>query len=317
MNQLGIVRERLKKVRPIRALGNAYRIHQTLSILKPYQDFDLRRIEGKYVLTYTDRFGYKPDHLSASFFFDYNRRLWQVELNGLVILTFGCPLFELIVELRGYLLACPLALGDVVLDVGASTGFITVAFARTVGPDGRVIALEPDPVSAQALRKTLRINALQNCVVLNCALSNQSGTVSWISAGGASHIGLSNHAVADLAEVETISIPALLERVPDLRADRLRLIKLDVEGDEVAVLDDLLQLLKDNRQIVVAIASYHLLRGQPTYHWIEERCRAAADIVARTIYPVHTTTILVHRDNRSVINRLNALPAYEDYAHFA
>jgi FkbM family methyltransferase len=309
------LREKLKRIRPIRALGNAYRISRTLSILKPYQDFDLRCIDGQYVLTYTDRFGHKPDDLNVSFFFDYKQWLWQVDLNGLTVFTPGCPLFELIVELRGYLLACPLSPGDSVIDAGASTGFIASIFARMVGPTGKVVAIEPDPTNAEMLRQTLRINELQNCIVLNCALSAHSGRVSYVSDGGASHVAPSDHVAAALVQVEAIRIAALFDRVPDLRADQVRLIKLDIEGSEVDVLDDLLQLLKDNGQLVVEIASYHPYQGVQTYRWIEDRCRAFDYVAARTIYPVHTTTVLVHRDNRPVIDRLKALPAYEDNAH--
>ena len=49
--------------------------------------------------------------------------------------------------------------GGTLVDVGANVGFFTLLGARLVGPDGRVAALEPAPVSAAAIRR----NAARNC----------------------------------------------------------------------------------------------------------------------------------------------------------
>lgn len=313
------LRERLKRIKTIRAIGNWYRINQTVSLLKNYDDFDLRRTGGVYYLDYNDRLGYKPDHLSATLAFDYARWAWQVQVDGATVLALGCPLWELIVELRGYLLPCPLSAGDVVIDAGASTGFISSVFAKMVGSSGQVICIEPDPLSVQSLREAIRINHLDNCTILNGALSSRVGRA-WLSPdGGASRVigGDAQQSYSDRVQVETINIPALFERVAELRPAQIRLIKMDIEGSEVEVLDDLLLLLKDHRDLVVEIASYHLFQGEPTYRWIEQHSRHYAKIVTKTIYPVHTTTVLVHIENEQALERLKALPAYDEHVSTA
>jgi hypothetical protein len=55
--------------------------------------------------------------------------------------------------------------GSVVIDVGANLGEWTVPFARSVGADGAVIAIEPAPRSAAALEATLAANALRQAEV--------------------------------------------------------------------------------------------------------------------------------------------------------
>jgi FkbM family methyltransferase len=315
MKNLGsVLRAKLKQIKPIRAVGNWYRIQWTLFALRKHRDFDVLRTRNRYTLSYNNRFGYKPDNLSVSFFFDYHRMLWQTEVNGQTILTPICPLWETIMELRGYLLAYQPAPGDVVIDAGASNGFITSVLAKLVGPTGRVICIEPDPASFQMLQETIRINGLMNCIILNCALSSQTGQAAFISAGGASRIAADNHTSKNLVRVETVSLPSVFERVQGLNFRQIKLIKLDIEGGEVNVLDDLLQVLQDNRQVVIEIAAYHLFQGRPTWRWIEERCRGQGDIAFKTTYPIHTTTILAHVENHLALDHMKRLPKCDEHA---
>ena len=58
-----------------------------------------------------------------------------------------------------YLQHARLAPGDLVLDLGAYCGGTTLAFARAVGPGGHVVAFEPDPANAAALRENVARHA--------------------------------------------------------------------------------------------------------------------------------------------------------------
>lgn len=50
--------------------------------------------------------------------------------------------------------------GDRVVEIGAGQGGLTVPLARRVGPDGGVLAVEPDPVAFRLLCATLALNGL-------------------------------------------------------------------------------------------------------------------------------------------------------------
>ena len=66
-------------------------------------------------------------------------------------------------------------LGDVVVDMGAGRGEDTYAFSRAVGDSGRVIAMEPHPVSFGVLSKFCLWNRLSNVTVLNLACADKAG----------------------------------------------------------------------------------------------------------------------------------------------
>ena len=54
-----------------------------------------------------------------------------------------------------YLRHARLAPGELVLDLGAYCGGTALAFARAVAPGGHVVAFEPDPANAAALRENV------------------------------------------------------------------------------------------------------------------------------------------------------------------
>ena len=59
--------------------------------------------------------------------------------------------------------------GDVIADIGAGRGEDVFAFSRAIGAEGRVIAIEPHPVSFAILRKFCECNRLSNVTLLNYA----------------------------------------------------------------------------------------------------------------------------------------------------
>jgi len=126
--------------------------------------------------------------------------------------------------------------GMTVVDVGANAGYYSYLAASLVGPTGRVIAIEPDPVHAQSLAAAIRANALANVVLLNVGLGRESGEL-------ALHIPPDGHAnrAATMTPVPgwtpiTVPVRPLDELLPELAVSTIHLLKLDVEGFEGEVL---------------------------------------------------------------------------------
>ncbi len=59
--------------------------------------------------------------------------------------------------------------GDVVVDVGAYIGALTIPFAKAVGPTGGVVAFEPQPFIFEVLCCNVVLNRLENVRLLNAA----------------------------------------------------------------------------------------------------------------------------------------------------
>ncbi len=72
-------------------------------------------------------------------------------------------------------LAANLHSGDVVYDVGANVGFFTVLAARLVGTEGHVVAFEPVPDNAAAVRHNVALNKMTQVTVLQQAVSDDVG----------------------------------------------------------------------------------------------------------------------------------------------
>lgn len=128
--------------------------------------------------------------------------------------------------------------GDVVVEAGAHVGTRTLCMARAVGPGGRVLAFEPRRERFDLLRENLRANGVANVTARLAALGTTrgklrlavSGETTAIPEGNAPSGGRPGDAVA-------------VDMVDNLRLLSLRLLKVDVGGEEEAVLRGATQTL--------------------------------------------------------------------------
>ena len=126
-----------------------------------------------------------------------------------------------------------LAPGDVAIDVGANVGYYTLLMARAVGPRGKVLAFEPSPVTFERLRENVEMNGLDNVELFRLGASDHRGTVG-LSGGSIRNQGRSSMVRGD-AEHQ-VEVAPLDEQIPEDLWPRVRLVKIDVEGAEPAVL---------------------------------------------------------------------------------
>jgi FkbM family methyltransferase len=138
-----------------------------------------------------------------------------------------------------------LASGHVFVDVGANIGIDTLIASRRVGPQGEVMAIEASPTVFERLRETLRANGSPtNVHAINKAVAANAGVLT-IYAGPAHNIGLTTTVqrggMRRSAEVQAQPLGAFLT---DQEFDRVRLIKIDVEGAEDGVLQGMIPCLE-------------------------------------------------------------------------
>lgn len=128
--------------------------------------------------------------------------------------------------------------GDVFFDVGSSLGAYAVLLGHTVGPQGLVVAFEPDAESLLLLEQNIALNTLGNVKVFSVALGAVNGTAEL-------HRG-DHHAASSL--LPTGRGRTTSRSVPVFRGDDLvqqehlpvpRAVKIDVQGFEYAVLQGL------------------------------------------------------------------------------
>jgi FkbM family methyltransferase len=139
-------------------------------------------------------------------------------------------------------------LGDVVFDIGANMGVVSLLLARCVGPTGIVHAFEPNPRVGELLTKSASMNGFTNIKLHGIALGSGSGSLELNiprdNAGQGSFIYHKNKSHCD-----TIKVPVrrLSEVVGEQGITNVRLIKIDVEGFESEVLLGATEILETVR----------------------------------------------------------------------
>jgi FkbM family methyltransferase len=140
--------------------------------------------------------------------------------------------------------------GDVVIDVGAHVGIVTLQAARHVGPDGHVHSVEPTPVNADMLRRNIEANDLSNVSVHNCAAGSESGTAV-LHQMGLTYLNSLVGANPYSSEAPSVEVP--VRRLDDLVAGRVDAIKIDVEGAELDVLQGAERVLGENPHLTLCV----------------------------------------------------------------
>jgi FkbM family methyltransferase len=128
------------------------------------------------------------------------------------------------------------AAGDVVYDIGANIGYVSLSLAKRVGPRGRVIAFEPFPRTIAAFSKNIEINSLRNVQLFECAAADHAGTAAirlLENPATASLVWHRDNPAASQVTVPTVPIDSLVDagEIP-----QPKFVKIDVEGSEGEVL---------------------------------------------------------------------------------
>jgi FkbM family methyltransferase len=134
--------------------------------------------------------------------------------------------------------------GDTVWDVGANIGYYSAKLADAVGEKGQLYAFEPSPANQTRLRE--KLSAYKNCTVVPFALGSKCTML--FMEQGSDDIGATSRIIEEAApgrfSVEMVTgdeaISANHASVPDV-------IKIDVEGYELEVLDGMHMLLAARR----------------------------------------------------------------------
>jgi FkbM family methyltransferase len=148
--------------------------------------------------------------------------------------------------------------GDVVIDCGANVGVYAEIFART---GATVHALEPDPVAFERLRE--RLSAHRNVICHNAAASTEEGTARLYmhvdrdddpvtkSQSSSLLADKSNVDPSRYTDVPTIDFAQFVESL-----GQVKMLKMDIEGAEIEVLNHVLDRGADAR-IETAFVELH------------------------------------------------------------
>jgi FkbM family methyltransferase len=143
--------------------------------------------------------------------------------------------------------------GDVVADVGAQIGYITLAMATLAKGRVTVHAFEPEPNNIQRLRNNIALNPGVDVRVVEKAVSDTNGSIRLYlskdhNAGTHSTISGGSNVSEAFVEIPAVTLD---HYVSEQGISALRLIKIDVEGGEYEVNKGAQETLQTLRPIVL------------------------------------------------------------------
>ena len=130
--------------------------------------------------------------------------------------------------------------GDVIIDVGANVGVITLQLARALRGRGRVHAFEPSPEVNRQLKRNCSLNPeLQQLIsVHDVALGEVPGVMPFyapVEEGGAGWGSLARFDDIESNQV-SVNVETLDRMMEALGRPQIRVVKMDIEGFEVEAL---------------------------------------------------------------------------------
>lgn len=142
------------------------------------------------------------------------------------------------------------ASGDWVLDIGANVGHYSLRLSKIVGFTGRVIAFEPVPQTFELLSANMAHSSYQNITLLNVAVSEVTG-LAGMNIPKCKDTGLDNYYQACLAK-DKAGLSVLCITIDSLGIPKpVKLVKIDVEGDEISVLKGMRNLIERDHPIFI------------------------------------------------------------------
>jgi FkbM family methyltransferase len=140
--------------------------------------------------------------------------------------------------------------GAVVVDVGANIGFYTVPLARA---GARVFAFEPMAANHARLVRNVAANGLEERVTaVRVAVGETEGTLELAPEPGGAETGNAAPAEPGAANAVSVEVRPLDALAAELRIEGCDLVKIDVEGGELAVLRGAAALIGRHRPLIFA-----------------------------------------------------------------
>jgi len=144
----------------------------------------------------------------------------------------------------------------VFVDVGANIGYFTTLVAKRY-PQSSVVSIEAFPPTVEKLRLNLERNCVKNVRLIDVAVSDTEGIVEFFYAGRFNEGATTTVKGRFQSTALPVSCKPLSELLTDEEIAAARLIKIDVEGAELRVINGLVSivpLLPEDCEVIVEIS---------------------------------------------------------------
>jgi len=162
--------------------------------------------------------------------------------------------------------------GMVAVDVGANIGVLSLIMAKSVGTEGKVYAVEPEPNNIAFLRKNIIANQCEHVEVV----PHVAGAFHIMQDFYVRHTNLHHSLYPESYEGEIVNrIPVHVMPLDKVISEKVDFVKMDVEGAELKVLQGMKRIVADNPHIkmivewspISSISAGYRPQDLPQYLW--------------------------------------------------
>jgi FkbM family methyltransferase len=186
----------------------------------------------------------------------------------------------------------PYVKGKVFFDVGANAGSYTMTLAKAAR---QIYSFEASPSNAAILRNFLSISGLGNIEIVNKAVSDASGKR--VTIFSSPDTGGNNTCFNDFGRggesIETITLDKFVQ---DRKVERVDVIKMDIEGSELAAFSGAKELLQKHRPLL--LIEFHSLVARQAgwelkelYSLLSQYGYDAHELVKRKLVPFDSSRL--------------------------
>lgn len=149
--------------------------------------------------------------------------------------------------------------GSIFIDAGANIGYFSLLAAKQA-TQGRVIAIEPVSATYKALKENIALNKFTNIEALNLAVGDKE-EIRTIYLSDTANTGMASfqqpyNYAGETETVNTVTIDNLVEK---LQLPKVDMVKIDVEGNELAVLKGMTQTIEKCKPTILLELNPHTL----------------------------------------------------------
>jgi FkbM family methyltransferase len=143
--------------------------------------------------------------------------------------------------------------------VGANIGYFSLLAARHC-PGGKIISLEPVSNSYKALTENIALNQFTNIEMLNLAAGDtEESRIIYLSADDNTGMASFNQPYNYSGKTELVKVTKLDHLAADLKLTRVDAVKIDVEGNELAVLKGMKHIMEGFKPAILLELNPHTL----------------------------------------------------------
>ena len=189
--------------------------------------------------------------------------------------------------------------GMTCLDIGGNIGYYVLLESKAIGPQGKIIAIEPSPINFECMKQNLSTLKIENVESYNIAAGEKDGTANFLIYED------SGNSCMVIPEGEKSKWPGKLISVPIRKMDsfleekkigKIDFLRMDVEGYEKKVIEGLNATIRKYKPIIYLELHQFIVGQDNTAKMLEDLKNEGYEITTYVPRDIDTPLIGTLRD---------------------